>query len=199
MLTRIVAKAITARYLNLFGKDPEKEKYAEVVYSMIQESYRDQDGMHGSGFRSPEDMVVNIPFWKLVRKNGGIVAGAMYKDKDGRKRVAVFQDGSAEGIAALREIQKADLDRGYVEISGKSLSFMRSSLGEQTILRYALPPDEVKLLLKDDEILPPDPNLDDFLTRFSFLSDFAYSRRIGSRMHNKVLLGTPGIELVFED
>ena len=47
---------------------------------MIQKAYADQGGMHGSGFKSPEDMVKNIPMWKLSKKDGKVTSVAMYKD-----------------------------------------------------------------------------------------------------------------------
>lgn len=43
---------------------------------------------------SPDDMVKNIPFWKLYTKNDKVIMALLYKDKNGRKIVALGIDGS---------------------------------------------------------------------------------------------------------
>lgn len=57
-----------------------REKYAEQVWDVLQFSYRDIGGIKGSGFSSIQDMIDNIPFWKMVTKNGEVHAVVMYKD-----------------------------------------------------------------------------------------------------------------------
>ncbi len=80
---------------NLFTKD-KKQEVVDIVWDLLQKSYAPIGGIKGSGFNSKEDMY-NIPFWKTVTVNNKIVAGIMYKDKDFRKTVAVFTDGTKVG------------------------------------------------------------------------------------------------------
>lgn len=60
---------LTESYINLF-KEQEKEKYVDEVWDLIQTSYKPIGGIHGSGFKSKDDMIKNIPFWKLVKRGG---------------------------------------------------------------------------------------------------------------------------------
>jgi hypothetical protein len=80
-----------------------KEKYVDEVWQILQDSYKYCGGIHGSGFKSKQDMIDNVPFWKLQKKGGKIVACVMYKDKGGRKMVALGSDGSAEGKKAVKQ------------------------------------------------------------------------------------------------
>lgn len=179
-------------YVNLVGDNTKKEKsnYSEQVYNMIQNAYASQGGMHGSGFRSPEDMVENIPFWKLVKKGGKIVAGAMYKDKGGRKRVAIFTDGTEGG---RKELDKINLDeirtnRAFQELSGRSLSVMRKIAGFYDRL---IPVDNVKQVLKSDKIYTdiPKDDPDEMWDRFPEMRQYMYQREIGGHLHTKVMIG----------
>jgi len=181
-------------FLNLFTAD-QKEPYADAVYAMIQTAYAKIGGIVGSGFSSPQDMISKIPFWKLVRKDGKIVAVALYKDKDGRKRVAVATDGTEAGKEALKSIYVADFDRAYFEVSGPSLSLIVKTVGIDFVLKYAITVDKVKNILKDDEIVSPDPN-DIAYRRFTQLDSYMYGRKIGGEVHTKVMLGTPGNKIV---
>ena len=69
---------------------------------MLQKSYAYIGGIKGSGFENPDNMVNKIKMWKIVKKNGKILAGIMYKDKNYRKAVAVFTDGTKEGKKRLK-------------------------------------------------------------------------------------------------
>ena len=122
---------ITERYVNLHADDhEEKMKHAHEVHSMLQKAYADQGGLKGKEFGSPEDMVKHIPFWKLHKKDGKIHAVALYKDKGGRKRVAIGTDRSPEGKKGITDIIKSDVSqhRSYGEISGKSLAFHKQHM-----------------------------------------------------------------------
>jgi hypothetical protein len=55
-------KYLEERFVNLLPQDTEKKReHAEHLHGMLQKSYADQGGIHGSGFESPEDMVNKIP------------------------------------------------------------------------------------------------------------------------------------------
>ena len=62
-------------YVNLFKEDSfKKEKYVDDVWEMLQDSYRRMGGIKGSGFRNKQDMIDNIPFWKVIKVKGKVVA-----------------------------------------------------------------------------------------------------------------------------
>lgn len=187
-----ITEILTERFVNLL--DPQqKEQYAERVYELIQKSYAAIGGQHGDGFASPEDMIAKIPMWKLVRRNGEIVAGAMYKDTSGRKRVAVFTDGTPTGKQGLADIMSNDFDRAYFEVSGPSLRFMVKLLGEDFVRRFAKTPSEAEQIL-GKELEPAHQSSE--LDSYPQLQKFFYSRPIGGNPHNKIMLGTTGKKIV---
>lgn len=185
---------LTETYKNLVKADPAKEQYKEVVFGILQKSYAPIGGIHGSGFRSPDDMVANIPFWKLVVKAGRVVAVAMYKDSGGRKRVAIGTDGSEEGKTAIRKLVLEEYDRAYFEISDRSLSMQAKVLGYDFITKYAKTPAQAAAIL--GEPVEPVPGDDPDLARHPQLAKFFYQRKLGGQMHTKVMLGTNGKKIV---
>jgi len=186
---------LNERILNLFNKDTEKrEEYAEEVFNLLQLSYKSQGGIKGSGFKSPEDMIKKIPFWKIVRKDGKIVAGVMYKDKGGRKSVASFTDGTSIGKDALIDIKKDDFNRAFVEMSGRALGFSKKILGLDHILKYAKTPEEASKILGTE--LQPVPDDDENIKFSPELKDYFYQREIGGKLHTKIMIGTSGKKIV---
>lgn len=187
-----MSDVLVERFVNLVNTQ-QKEQYADKVHQLIQQSYAPVGGQHGDGFASPEDMINKIPLWKLVRRNGEIVAGAMYKDTEGRKRVAVFTDGTIAGKKGVAEIMRNDFDRAYFEVSGPSLRFMTKLLGEDFVRKYAKTPDQAQQIL-GKELGPAKDSAE--LDAYPGLRDFFYSRSIGGAVHNKILLGTTGNKIV---
>jgi len=173
-----------------------KQQYKQQVFDMLQKAYADQGGMHGSGFGSPDDMVAHIPLWKMVRRNGEIVAVAMYKDTQGRKRVAVATNGTDLGKKGLADIMINDLTQGrsYGEISGKSLAFLKKQIDVQP---YLIPFETAAKILatRGDSIEKPQQD-DPEMIRNPDLADFLYSRKIGADIHTKVMVGTPNKKIV---
>jgi len=193
MSTFPLFKVLIERYINLLPQDSvQKNELKDQVYSMLQKAYANQGGIAGNGFRSPDDMVANIPFWKIARKNGRIVAVGMYKDRIGRKRIAVATDGSPEGKAAAADMSVADLtqERGYGEISGRSLSFLRKQLD---IKPYLISYDLAAAILAKlgDEVHRPAQN-DPEIIRHPDLKQYFYTRIIGDQPHTKLMVGKPG-------
>lgn len=186
----ILALNKTARYINLIGNDPKKSEYAEEVFSLLTEAYKPIGGLHGSGFSSPEDMVANIPFWKLVRKNDKIVAVSLYKDKGGRKGVAIATDGTEVGREALKAMKREDFSRAYGEVSGPSLGFIVKHLGMPFVKSFAIDPKKAQEI-SSDTLYPPVGNEQE-LKKFPQLNEFFYIRKIGQHDHIKIMLGTPG-------
>lgn len=163
---------------------------------MLQNAYADQGGMHGSGFNSPGDMVDNIPMWKLSMKDGKVTSAAMYKDREGRKRVAIATDGSDHGKKAITDVVKSDLrmTRAHMEVSGKSLSFLKK---HTNLHDYAHRYDAAKQYHeKNGDSITAPPEHDEELTRHPDLKNYLYSRKIGNQVHTKVLLGTIGKKIV---
>lgn len=185
---------LTERYKNLIGEDPLKDQYKDSVFAMVQHSYAPIGGIHGSGFRNAGDMVKNIPFWKLVQKDGRIVAGAFYKDKGGRKRVAIATDGTPEGKLGLQGILREDYQRAYFEISDRSLSFQVRILGYEFLKKYAKTPEQAATISGDP--VSPAPADDPELIRHPPLAKFFYQREIGGKAHTKIMFGTTGKKII---
>lgn len=162
---------IEERYVNLFTNDAEREKYKNEVYDLIQASYHSIGGIKGSGFESADAMVKKIPMWKLKKRNGKIVAGALYKDKNGRKSVCSFTDGTKIGKMELAKIMSVDGNRAYKEVSSVA---------------------EVKRIMSDEEIGKPDKK---YIELYPELADFFYSRKIGNDIETKIAIGTLNITI----
>lgn len=185
------------RYVNIFSRE-DKEKVVDEVWNLIQTSYAPIGGTKGFGFSSKEDFIQNIPFWKLLKKGNKIISTVVYRDKVGRKLVAVATDGSPEGKLGLLNMFKEEFETGrsYVEISGTMLKFLYNNLGKEFILQYAIKPSDVKTILTGDDILPIDPE-DSEAKIFPALKDFFYRREIGGHLHTKILLGKSGNPIKF--
>jgi len=187
---------LVERFVNLLTPE-KKEKYADEVWNMIQNAYKKIGGIRGSGFQSKEDMINNIPFWKVATKNGKVVAIAMYKDKGGRKRVASATDGTDEGKDKLEMIGKEDLSqkRSYAEVSSSSLKFLlRRWKGPKDIKDYMILPREAEKVL-GDKLKYPVPDSDPEVIAHPELKKYFYQREIGGHYHTKLMIGKPGVKL----
>lgn len=184
---------LTEGYVNLFSSG-DKQQYKDDVFAILQASYAPIGGIHGSGFRSADDMVDNIPFWKLVRRSGKVVAVALYKDRQGRKRVAIGSDGTPAGKAGVASIFKEDFSRAFFEISGRSLSFHVKLLGYDFVKGYAIKPSDVERVIGEpvSAVAANDPEV----VAHPPLKDLFYSREIGGSPHTKIMLGTPGRKII---
>lgn len=183
------------RFINLLPHhETEKREHAKHVHDMLQSSYADQGGIHGSGFASPDDMVKKIPMWKLHKSGGKVRAAALYKDKEGRKRVAIATDGSAEGKKAAASIMVDDIRQGrsYGETSGKSLSFLKKHAGEH-LKKHVKSYEEAESIAKagGDTVRKP-PHDDPEILRHPEYKDHFYQRQIGGEWHTKLMVGTSG-------
>ena len=192
-----ITDILVERFVNLLGDDPEKDKYVDVVWDMITKSYARIGGIQGKGFSTKEDLINNIPFWKLVRKDGDIVAGAFYRDKEGRKRVAVATNGTDTGKVALASIMANDFDRAYFEVSDPSLRFMVKQVGLDFVQGYARSVEQAQQI-SGDELQAPPAN-DPHVVKYPSLANNFYQRDIGGHMHTKIMLGTTGNKIVVSD
>lgn len=199
------AEFLPENYKNFIGPSSEdkRREWADEVWSILQKSYAPIGGIKGNGFNSKEDMIKNIPFWKIYTKNGKVVAAAFYKDKNGRKAVAIGTDGSDLGSKIISEIYKASLGVAYGEKSGPALGKMMKTIEWDQLKNFVLKPSDVAKLT-GDEIIPIDKfgvdnlNEKDRFTyeKFPKLKPYFYVRELGGHMHLKVSIGTGNIPIV---
>ena len=194
--------ALNENFKNLIGPSSIEKRleYVDEVWDILQKSYASIGGIKGSGFRSKEDMVKNIPFWKLFTKDGKVVAVAFYKDKGGRKSVAIATDGSDLGKKIVSDIFKSSLKVSYGEKSGRALSTLIKTVPWETLQHFLIKPNDVKKLTGDDittirsyGIDNLDPNDVYTYNKFPELRPYMYVRELGGEMHLKVMAGTPGL------
>lgn len=121
-----VKQALKERFLNLFTPE-EIAPYIDSIWDMMQSTYEPIGGFKSA--RNKQDLLNKTNFAKLVRKDGKIVAAALYKDKYGRKAIAKGSDGSVDGRNAVKQIYRDDVkfDRAWGEFSGKP---------EELLLKY---------------------------------------------------------------
>ena len=187
---------ISERFLNLFDADlSERERYAEDVFELLQDSYSYIGGIKGSGFESAQDMIELIPLWKLVRLNDEIVAAALYKDIEGRKRVEIASDGTPEAKKRLAEIVKDDMkqSRAYGEISGSSVGFSKRQVSD--FVQFVITPEEASKIINNEEIRYPVSKDDPEVIKHPELADYFYQRNIGGEWKTKIMTGTPFVGL----
>lgn len=170
---------------NFFINDKQgREKYADQVWEILQQSYASIGGIKGSGFKSKEDMIEKIPMWKIWRQGDTVKIVMMYKgNQAGRKRVAMGTDGSPEAKKMLAKMVKDEYTQGraFGEISGSSLKFIKRILGDE-FKNILIPTHEIKnILTKDWE----EGNI-------KIIDDENYERKISGHYHPKVMVGTPG-------
>jgi hypothetical protein len=191
---RSFTKVISESYHSFIGDDAKKHAHKHEVYHLMQKAYEKIGGIHGSGFESPDHMVKHLPMWKIHKHKGKIVAAVLYKNKHGRKGVAVASDGSHEGKTSLGKMMHHDIKHGksWSEKSGAALSFTKKQFGGD-IKKHAIPFDKVKHL-HDEELRKPAHD-DPEVIRHPELKDHFYQRKIGDSWHTKIALGTPHNEI----
>ena len=174
---------LSERYINLFRKDSDKrEKYVDEVWEILQSSYKKIGGIKGSGFETKEDMIKKLPMWKLYVKDGKVKFAAFYKDKQGRKGVAMGTDGSREAKLELKKFVKDEFatKRAWKEVSHAMLNFIKNLFTEEELQQIAIPVDKVKELLPDEDIIKT--------------GEYTYVRYIGDEPIEKMALGTPNVK-----
>lgn len=173
--------------------EDQKHAHKKEVFDLVQKAYESQGGIHGNGFKSPDDMVKNIHMWKMHKKDGKVKAVTLYKDSgNGRKRVAVATDGSDEGKTAASKMMTDDFtrSRAHAEVSGKSLSFLKKHVNvkdhahsfEYAKAYHAKAGDHVERPADDDPEVVRHPEL----------KDHFYVRKIGGQNHTKLMMGAVG-------
>lgn len=188
-------------FLKAVGDSPDnvekKEKYKDQVWVILQKSYQSIGGIKGNGFASKDDMVKSIPFWKLVIKNGKVHAVVMYKDKGGRKSVAMGSDGSTFARKHIVAIFQQEMKRSYGEKSKAALGLLLKTVPWDILEPFLIKPKDAGIIMKKDtraikgvNDIPKDAKLT--LGKYPKLINYGYLRDIGGNPTFKVMIGTPG-------
>jgi hypothetical protein len=191
---------ISERFVNAVGdRDIDiKRQYAKQVFDLLTKSYAGNGGLFTNGFQDLDTMVEKIPMWKMVVNNGTVEAVVMYKDKGGRKSVAMGSTGSPYAKKAISNLFPAELQRSYGEKSKSALGALMKIVPWSVLEPYAKTPAQVKKVSKDTitslkdfkGTLPDDAKAT--LTKFPVLQPYGYFREIGGKLSFKVMIGTPG-------
>ena len=191
---------LNERYVTAIGdRDLDlKNQYKVQVWELLKASYRQNGGLVGNGFQNMETMVNKIPMWKMIINNGKVEAVVMYKDKGGRKSVAIGSTGSPYARKAISNLFQAELSRSYGEKSKASLGAMMKTISWNVLQPYVQTPSQVKkvskktiIALKDwDGPIPDDARTT--LAKYPALKPYGYFRDIGGKPTFKVMMGTPG-------
>lgn len=182
------ASAVNEAFENLVGSDPKtlerKKELKDEIYNLLQKAYQKIGGIKGSGFTNSDEMIRKIWFWKLYKQGGRPVGVIMYKDRDGRKMVALGTDGSDKAKTAIKKMMmdEISLSRSYGEASGPALSMVKKIFGMgkddgfegSSLEKYMVPADQVGAILKKD-VRP--------------VSKYEYIRAIGGDDEKKVMFG----------
>jgi hypothetical protein len=139
---------------------------------------------YGIGFESIEHMIKEIPFWKMVVRNGKIKCAEMYKDQGGRKMVAMGTDGTREGKAELAKIIRHDFLRSYGEVSGAAEKFILKNF-PALFEKYKISASDAETILQKKLKINDD--------------GYHYTRSIGGEKHEKIMIGTPGKPIIYYD
>lgn len=112
-----VFELLTEHVINAISKE-QKIELIDDVWDLIENTYK-SIGRNIEGF-SKDNLVSTPGIWKLIKKSGKLVAGVLYKDRNGRKIRLVFQNGTPEGKLELKKLLSDDikLERAWVEVSG---------------------------------------------------------------------------------
>ena len=190
---------LNERYKNAIGDDPLKQQYVDQVWDLLQHSYKEIGGVKGNGFGSKEEMIAKIPMWKMAVNNGKVEAVVMYKDKGGRKSVAMGSTGSDWARVKIADMLKNELTRSYGEKSKAALGSVLKAYPENVVSAFMVTPQEVQKLSKDPitpltsiakSDWPKDAQIT--LSKYPYVKKYGYLRQIGGAPTFKVMLGTPG-------
>ena len=195
---------IPENYKNFIGSNskPNREKWVDQAWDILQKSYAPIGGIKGNGFKSKQDMIDNIPFWKIYTKGDKLIAAAFYKDKGGRKSVAIATDGSDLGKKIVGDIFKASLGVSYGEKSGPALATMIKNVPWETLEKFLFTPEELEKISGDKVIRVEkfgaenlDPKDKFTYDKFPKMRPYFYIRELGGEMHLKAAMGTPNLKI----
>lgn len=198
---------LNERYLNAIGFDDKsmaiRRKYIDQVWEILQQSYQSIGGLKGSGLNTKEDLINNIPFWKIKVRGEVVKYVILYKDKNGRKSVAIGSDKSKEAIELIQKDFKHEITRSYGEKSKNALGALMKSVPWEVLRRYTLTPEQVMQASQKKDITPiKDVPVNEWpkdakvtLDKYPMLKDYGYLRKIKNELTFKVGFGTPGMSI----
>lgn len=171
-------KVLNEHYLNFWQNDREKkEQYADVVMDILDKSYANIGGAH----TSKDEIVGDNIYWKLVKRDGKIVAASLYKIQgDNRKLMVCGSDGSKQGKDELKKILLDDVTltaRGaYAEVSEAIEHIMVDKYNCKKV------PVDVA-----EKVLAALPNPKKILDKKE--DGYHYDRKIGNDVYTKIMVG----------
>ena len=196
---------LNENYKNFIGPKsiPQREKWIDQAWNIVQKSYAPIGGIKGSGFDSKQDMLRNIPFWKIYKKGDKLLVAVFYKDKGGRKSVAIATDGSDEAKKVVAKVFKDSLGVSYGEKSGPALATMMKSVPWDELKNFMFTPDQVekitgKKVIRLEKFGPDNLDAKDRFTydKFPKLRPYFYVRELGGKYHLKAAMGTPNLPIL---
>lgn len=169
-----ITQYINEHFVNALTKEDMK-KHIDVVWDILSKAYEKIGGM--KGMDSKEQLIDETDMWKMIRKNGEILAVKCYTFKrGGRKACYCAGNGTEDGKKALYQMIKDDMrlkDRNaWIEASG-AVEHIYKKYGEAT----PIPAEIAQIILKDKP--------------FTKICDdgYHYVRKIGGEDHEKIMLG----------
>jgi hypothetical protein len=171
---------------NLFPMNVSgRKKHAQAIFDILQRSYAKIGGLPGEEYESVDAMVMSnkIPMWKVYTAAGVVRAVFLYKDRGGRKLVALGSDGTSEALGVIASRLREDLKGSYMEVSGPLLRFIQKNCAD-IVDQYTISPEQVA------EILGVEP--DDIRQ----VDEFNYERTINGIPLVKRMLGTIGLPII---
>lgn len=165
---------ITERFVNALSKEDMK-KHIDTIWPMLVKAYESIGGM--AGMDSKEQLIDETDMWKMVRKNGKIIAIKCYTFKrGGRKSCYCATDGSKEGKEALYQMIADDMrlkDRNaWIECSG-AVEHIYKKYGNAT----PIPAEIAQKILHDKPFIKINDD------------GYHYTRKIGGEEHEKIMMG----------
>lgn len=168
-LVEVYKSLLVEKVVNLWT-DKDKEKYAENVWELFQNSYAKIGGFKSAV--DTQELIQDTALWKCIRRNGEITAVSVYKDKYGRKSIGSATNGTEQGKKDLYMIWAEDvkMNRSWSEVSGAA-EHINKKMGVGMI------PNRFAAEILGKEIL--DYNED----------GYHYTRLIAGHPHEKLLIG----------
>lgn len=100
---------INEKVVNVSSDDDSlRRKYADQVWSIIEEYQEDFGGVDGTELKSKKEMMTKGRLWKMAvdDKKDLVRAVVVYKDEAGKDIIAKGEDGSNIGVKKLKELTK---------------------------------------------------------------------------------------------
>lgn len=169
---------IYEHYETAFEQDIDlKEIYLDQVWKILQDSYTDIGGLRT--FKTPNDLLKSNNMWKMVTRNGKVVAVVIYKRRNGgRKLVAGGSDGTDTGKKDFYSICAEDVKM----VDRKTWGEVSGALEGILLFKYDVVPIPAYIV---EQVLD---NMD--LTLDSISKDcFHYVRDIANVPREKIMFG----------